>query len=149
MLKQKILLLVKNLLTESIGQAKQAIANAQSSANEATKSSAGDKYETSRAMGQLDIEMYTRQLHDAESKLAVVENIEANLRHQNEANLGSLISTSLGTFFLAVGIGKIEVDKQPIMVMSPQSPIGEAIFQKKSGDSVTFRGKEIKIIQVL
>ena len=40
-------------------------------------------------------------------------------------------------------------EKQPIMVMSPQSPIGEAIFQKKRGDSVTFRGKEIKIIHVL
>lgn len=143
------MLIIKEILNESIRQAKQAIANAQASANEATKSSAGDKYETSRAMGQLDIEMYTRQLHDAESKLATVENIEANLRHQNEANLGSLVSTSLGTFFIAVGIGKIEIEKQPIMVMSPQSPIGEAIFQKKRGDSVTFRGKEIKIIHVL
>lgn len=136
------------MLTESISQAKQAIANAQASANESTKSSAGDKYETSRAMGQLDIEMYTRQLHDAESKLAIMQNVTANLRDQGEANLGALVNTTLGTFFISVGIGKIDVDKKPIMVISPQSPIGEVIFQKKSGDAVLFRGKEINIIEV-
>lgn len=136
------------MLSQSVQEAKTAIANAQASANEATKSSAGDKYETSRAMGQLDIEMYTRQLHDAESKFAILQNIEANLREQSEANLGALVDTTLGSFFLAVGIGKIDIDKKPIMVISPQSPIGEVIFQKKSGDSVLFRGKEIKIGKV-
>lgn len=136
------------MLSESISEAKQAIANAQASANESTKSSAGDKYETSRAMGQLDIEMYTRQLHDAESKLAIMQNIEANLRNQGEANLGALVNTTLGTFFIAVGIGKVDIDQKPVMVISPQSPIGEVIFQKKSGDTVSFRGKEIKILQV-
>lgn len=136
------------MLAQSVQEAKKAIANAQASANEATKSSAGDKYETSRAMGQLDIEMYTRQLHDVESKLAILQNIEANLRQHSEVNLGAMVETTLGTFFLAVGIGKIDIEEKPIMVISPQSPIGEAIFQKKSGDSVSFRGKEIKIGKV-
>lgn len=148
-MKENITTIVKEMLTKSIYEAKQAISNAQASANESTKSSAGDKYETSRAMGQLDIEMYTRQLHDAESKLAVVQNIEANLREHNEANLGALVTTSLGKFFIAVGIGKVDIDKEIIMVISPQSPIGEAIFQKKAGDAVSFRGKEIKINTVL
>lgn len=147
-MKKKIIEHVKGLLSESISQAKQAIANAQASANEATKSSAGDKYETSRAMGQLDIEMYTRQLHDAESKLAVVQNIEANLRDQQTVNLGSIVNTTLGIFFVAVGMGKLTIDDKSIMVISPQSPIGEIIYKKKSGDLVTFRGKEIKITKV-
>lgn len=147
-MKEQIILKVSEMLSQSVQEAKTAIANAQASANEATKSSAGDKYETSRAMGQLDIEMYTRQLHDAESKFAILQNIEANLREQSEANLGALVDTTLGSFFLAVGIGKIDIDKKPIMVISPQSPIGEVIFQKKSGDSVLFRGKEIKIGKV-
>ncbi|MDP5140421.1 MAG: GreA/GreB family elongation factor, partial [Spirosomaceae bacterium] len=144
-MKEQIILKVSEMLSQSVQEAKTAIANAQASANEATKSSAGDKYETSRAMGQLDIEMYTRQLHDAESKFAILQNIEANLREQSEANLGALVDTTLGSFFLAVGIGKIDIDKKPIMVISPQSPIGEVIFQKKSGDSVLFRGKEVTI----
>lgn len=136
------------MLTQSVSEAKRAISNAQSSANESTKSSAGDKYETSRAMGQLDIEMYTRQLHDAESKLAVLQNIEANLRDQESVNLGALVETSLGTFFIAVGVGKLTVSDKTIMVISPESPIGEVIRQKTTGDLVTFRGKEIRVKSV-
>jgi transcription elongation GreA/GreB family factor len=147
-LKVQIISKVKEMLTQNIGDAKQAIANAQASANESTKSSAGDKYETSRAMGQLDIEMYTRQLHDAESKLAVMQNIEGNLRERKEVNLGALVKTTLGTFFISVGVGKLDIDKQPIMVISPQSPIGQVIHEKQAGASVMFRDKEIKIIEI-
>jgi hypothetical protein len=38
----------------------------QAAANEETKSSAGDKYETGRAMAQLDIERNSVQLREAE-----------------------------------------------------------------------------------
>jgi transcription elongation GreA/GreB family factor len=47
-----------------------------------------------------------------------------------------------------VGVGKLDIDKQPIMVISPQSPIGQVIHEKQAGASVMFRDKEIKIIEI-
>ena len=50
---------------ERIAATQEAIYTAQLSANEETKSSAGDKYETGRAMAQLEIEKNTAQLAEA------------------------------------------------------------------------------------
>jgi len=49
-------------IDQRIDAAKKAIGEAQASANEETKSSAGDKYETGRAMMQLAIEQNSTQL---------------------------------------------------------------------------------------
>ncbi len=46
-----------SIVQNRINSAATAMANAQESANSNDKSSAGDKYETSRAMGQLDRDM--------------------------------------------------------------------------------------------
>lgn len=48
-------------IEERITITKLAIANAQEAANSQDKSSAGDKYETGRAMGHLEKDMYARQ----------------------------------------------------------------------------------------
>jgi hypothetical protein len=52
-------------IDKRIAGAREAIQIAQDSANEETKSSAGDKYETGRAMAQLEIEKNTTQLEEA------------------------------------------------------------------------------------
>ena len=49
-------------INQRMATAQQAIHTAQASANEETKSSAGDKYETGRAMMQLEIEKIVRSL---------------------------------------------------------------------------------------
>ena len=54
-----------NFVDKRIAAAKETIAMAQESANEDTKSSAGDKYETGRAMAQLEIEKTAGQLEEA------------------------------------------------------------------------------------
>ena len=50
------------LLVQRITVSETAMKNAQESANSEDKSSAGDKYETSRAMGHLDRDMNAKQL---------------------------------------------------------------------------------------
>jgi sortase (surface protein transpeptidase) len=55
-LKTRLHSLCVSYVGQRIETAQRAIAIAQASANEETKSSAGDKYETGRAMAQLEIE---------------------------------------------------------------------------------------------
>ena len=59
-MKATILIYVKNYLDQRMQTSLDAMNAAQESANGESKSSAGDKYETSRAMGHLDRDMHAR-----------------------------------------------------------------------------------------
>ncbi|HMC85967.1 MAG TPA: hypothetical protein VKI61_10590 [Chitinophagaceae bacterium] len=50
-------------IEQRIAAAKEIIQNVQEAANNEEKSSAGDKYETGRAMGHLQKDMHSRQLN--------------------------------------------------------------------------------------
>lgn len=58
------------LISDRIAMAKSAGDNAQAAANSEDKSSAGDKYETGRAMGHLEKDMYARQQAENVKELA-------------------------------------------------------------------------------
>ncbi len=107
-----------------------------------TKSSAGDKHETGRAMIQLEMEKASQQLlvvtemKDILKKLSIEKTSEIG-------KLGSLIKTTKGTYFLAVSIGKITVENEDYFAVSAQSPIGQQLLGSKVKNIVTFNGAEI------
>lgn len=101
-----------------------------------TKSSAGDKHETGRAMLQLEMEKVSLQLkgiHEMKSVLA-----KMNLEKSDNAKLGSIIITNNTYYFLAVSAGKIKIENQVYYAISPSSPIGSLLLGKKAGDSFIF-----------
>lgn len=120
---------------------------AQASANEEGKSSAGDKYETARAMGQLDREMHGKQYARAQQERALLGRI--NLKDQfSKVNFGALVEASSGWFFVAVSVGSVQVDGQNVVVISPQAPIGQLLVGKSVNDTFAFGGKTERIIGV-
>ena len=124
-----------NYVLDRISRIKLEIKKAQSSANEETKSSAGDKYETGRAMAQLEIEKNTKQLAEAEKLLGMLNNILA----ENTSSViipGSLIITDKGVFYIAISIGQITIDQNNYFIIAPDSPIGKTFMGKKNGDSI-------------
>ena len=112
----------------------------QASANQETKSSAGDKYETGRAMAQQEIDMARQQIHQTEKLLAVLQNIVE--RKSIVAIPGSLVTTSGGIFYLAISIGKITHGSSDYFIVSADSPIGSLLMGKRSGDRFTRNGNE-------
>ena len=74
--KNEFMKLAIDHIMQRIGTARHAMENAQAAANEEDKSSVGDKYETSRAMGQIDSEMNARQLEEARRELALLQKID-------------------------------------------------------------------------
>lgn len=134
-------------LNRRIDAAQEAIRVAQESANDETKSSAGDKYETGRAMMQLEIEKNATQLEEAlkQKKILDAINIDAQpLKIQN----GSLVRTDNGNFFLAISVGMVVIEDKSFAVVSAQSPIGSKLIGLKSGDSFSFGNKTYKVTQV-
>jgi transcription elongation GreA/GreB family factor len=119
----------------------------QSSANEETKSSAGDKYETGRAMAQLEIEKLTSQLMELKKQKQVLDQIQISKINQH-VQLGSLVETTDTTFFLSVSLGKIMIGNKPFFCISASSPIGAKLLGLKPHDSFVFQNKNYEVISV-
>ena len=129
---------------ERITRLKTEIKKTQSSANEETKSSAGDKYETGRAMAQLEIGKNTVQLREAEKLLGAMQAIHVDLISEIIIP-GSLVTTSKGIFYISISIGLVEIDKKPYFIVAPDSPIGKLFMGKKAGDLVTWNSNVYEI----
>ena len=110
-----------------------------------TKSSAGDKHETGRAMLQLEMEKASQQLkgvHEMKSALSKI-----NLKSSDQVKLGSLIITNIAKYFLAISAGEIKLENQIYYAISPSSPIGKLLLGKRVGDVILFN-KEINILEI-
>lgn len=146
--KEQILELCFKSVNERIAQIEIAINDANISITEDTKSSAGDKYETSREMIQQDLNRYQQQLLVANQDLAVLNKIKENPSDSPIIAVGSLITTDLGIYYLSISLGAIKVEKNTIFVLSANSPMGKVLLGKKAGECIQFNGKEQKIVNV-
>jgi transcription elongation GreA/GreB family factor len=145
---QRLLSRCHSFIDERIATAKAAIQMAQASANEETKSSAGDKYETGRAMAQLEIENSSVQLAEALKQKQILDQLKLE-DDTTAVRLGSLVFTSRGNYFLAIPAGKMEMDEIDYYAISPASPIGAMLMGLKTGASITFNKKEIVIEKIV
>ncbi len=135
-------------IEQNIQMQQNSIDNAQETSQSDTKSSAGDKYETTRAMMQIEIENNTKRLQEAQQQQKILSQINWQETFIN-VNLGSLVMTNQGTFFVAVGIGQLKLDEQKYFVISPQSPIGALLMHKKVGDAFVFMQKNYEVLEIL
>ncbi len=112
-----------------------------------TKSSAGDKHETSRAKIQTKIDQLSKQLINAQRQKNNLSIIETNHLHIT-ADVGSLIETNKAYFFISTGWGRIQIQDENYFVISIESPIGRLLKNKKKGDSIQFRDTAYNILSV-
>lgn len=104
-----------------------------------TKSSAGDKHETGRAMLQLEIEKASQQLAEIDQMKTIIAKI--SLENSKVIRLGSLVITDKANYFLAISAGEIVISDIPYYAVSTGSPIGKLLLGKKVGDSIFFKQK--------
>lgn len=118
----------------------------QDAANEETKSSAGDKYETGRAMMHLEKEKIASQLDQALKQQKVLRQINPD-KVLNKVDLGTLVETNSGLFYISVSLGMLKLAKD-VFCISPVSPLGKAMLGKSVGDQVSFNGRNYAISQI-
>lgn len=135
------------LVEEKINTAKAEIESAREAQQNETKSSAGDKYETSREMMTQEIEKHAKSLADAEQQHNMLFHL-STLKPSTRVELGSWVETNYGHYFLATGMGSIKTDTFTIQTISLQSPIGKALLNKKRGDCFEFNGKHYCVLNV-
>lgn len=134
-------------IQQRIATAKKGMKELQDAANEETKSSAGDKYETGRAMMQQEKDKYAAQLAEA----LRLENALSRLNPEREnevAGPGSLIITNQGNFYLGIPLGKVHAGGQDFYTLSPASPIGKLMQGARKGSSFDFNGRKYEVREV-
>jgi len=147
-IKQELLALCHSFIEARINSTKIAIQMAQNSANEETKSTAGDKFETGRAMAQLEIEKGTVQLAEALKQKQVLDYLLPETTF-NTVRMGSLVYTNQGNYYVSIPAGRLEVDSIIYYAISSISPIGALLFGLKTGGSINFNSKIIIIKEIV
>jgi hypothetical protein len=64
-------------------------------------------------------------------------------------DLGCLIITDQDIYYISIGLGKVEINAELIYAVSLDSPIGQIFKGKRVGDILEFRGKTLKINQLI
>jgi hypothetical protein len=137
-----------SVLEQRIQGTRLSIENAQQNANQEEKSSAGDKYETSRAMSHLERDMHARRQLENLKELAGIHSIDTNNIY-DMVSPGAFLETSAGAFFIATGLGKQFFEGERIIFLSPASALAKLLVSKKKGDSFLLNGVESKINLVI
>ncbi|GAB3499159.1 hypothetical protein GCM10027341_21880 [Spirosoma knui] len=147
-IKASLFALCESYVEQRINTAKEAMEAAQESANAEEKSSAGDKYETGRAMAQLERDRHAQLLAEAMKLGQELGRMNVDKVYES-VQPGSLVSTNRGTFFISISAGKLTLNNVLYFAISPASPIGTALAGKKAGDTVTFNNLSYQITKVL
>ena len=132
---------------DRISTAQNAITAAREASEDDTKSSAGDKYETTREMMQQEISRNEVQLQEAKKLKQSLLAIDPT-KSTESVQAGSLVETSNGTFFLAIFAGNVQLEGKTIITISPASPIGKQLKSLKAGEGFTLNGREFRILAV-
>lgn len=137
--KQEVYHTCFNLLEDKIAALKKSFRDITEEAETDSKSSAGDKHETSRAMMQMEQEKISNRLNRVLEEKVRLEKINTD-RQPERIIPGSLIETDKGWFFLAVSLGKVIVSGTPVFVLSPASPLGTRLMGLKAGEAAVING---------
>lgn len=142
--KTRLKLFCIKIIEQRVSNAGLAMQAAQTAANSEEKSSAGDKYETSRAMSHLEKDMHAKQLAANNKELAVLLSIDCN-KINSSINTGSLVICETAIFFIAAGLGKLLFEEQTIYIISPIAPIAALLIGKVAGGNIQFNNKNLLI----
>ena len=135
---------VSNELNEREERIRSSLKELQNSLTKETKSTAGDKHETGRAMTHLEQEKLSEQL-------STVKNLKAGLsQDQQEVSLdkivfGSIVVTTNQVFFISIGLGLIKIAEADIFCVSGSAPLSIALIGGQKGDVITFNGRSYDI----
>ena len=116
------------------------------SAQEETKSSMGDKYETGREMMMQESNKLNERLEVLLRQTAALSAMDGEAHAVVKS--GSLVQTDQGIYFISVALGVLEIKKVKVFVVSPVAPLVRELIGKAEGDVIQFNGRKQRILSV-
>lgn len=146
-MKEAVVAECRRVIRERISNLKSQMAELVNDAANDSKSTAGDKHETSRAMMQLEQEKLGAQLKILEEQQRQLDQhpVQAN---RGKVNNGSLVETDRGLIFIGAALGKISVNKKEVICISQQSPLGKLLFAQEAGSNVSLNNIKYQVLSI-
>lgn len=146
-LKSEILQYLIVLQVERLSELNQYQKDLSDSLRSESKSTAGDKHDTSRAMIHLEQEKLQHQFQELNYQYQRLREISA-LKKLDLVNFGALVATETDVFLLGVSLGKRIIDGRIVYCIGMEAPISQLLLNKRAGDNLFFNGivSEIKSI---
>ncbi len=143
-LKQQLYKQCVDFVENRLSNIQNQIKEIQESLTSETKSSAGDKHETGRAMLQLEREKAGQQLAEVEKLKEALSKIDVE-KASKTIGLGSVVFTTKANYFMAISAGQLNVNSELFFAISPNTPIGLLLKGKTINDQVIFREQKFVI----
>jgi len=124
----------KQLLTK-LTYLKTTLQEAIDSRNSDTKSSAGDKFETSREMVQIEI-------HKLEDEILKTQQFINELL----SKVSQFIITDKGSFLIGISFGKLTLNDTAVFCISNSAPITKTLLNTKISANFNYGGVEYKVL---
>ena len=139
---------LNQLLTSKLQTIQRQIDEIRLALAEDTKSTAGDKHETSRSMAQLEQEKLGKQYLETK-KIQDFLSLISDRTAGTAIQIGDLIRTNMGWYYLGIPLGKVTLDTHPVFCISGASPLGTQLVGKRVLDRVQSPAGEMVIEEIL
>lgn len=116
--------------------------------NSESKSTAGDQYETGRAMMQLELERFSRALDEAERLEGALKRLPSPKTQSDRVIPGSLVECGALRYYLAISAGACTLEGQTYYCVSAESPVGQQLLGKTVGATLALPAGEFQITAI-
>lgn len=137
----------QTLLKDQIADIQRQLTELQESSEVEEKSSAGDKFETHQEMIHQTRNILEKRL--SSSKVMLNQLNAVPVKPMESVQEGALFKVEMGNIWVSVPFGKISLDGIDYQLVSPDSPLVAALWNLKQGESGEFRGKKIKVLELV
>ncbi|MDA8695787.1 hypothetical protein N9L83_02440 [Flavobacteriales bacterium] len=146
--RQEVVEALEASMDAGLKRVRRAFEELQGSLEGESKSTAGDKHETGRAMVQMEMEQAAGRLSRVEGMIRQWHALEP-ARGRQEVRPGAVVTTDQGGFVMGVAWGAFDVEKEKTWrAISADAPLARAMQAASPGSSVEFRGRMWQIISV-
>jgi hypothetical protein len=137
------------LLEKNIQDIQQNLNSIEHAKTQETKSSVGDKFETGRAMLQIEEDKLLGQLKRNKNYLLQLQVYMQNDKKHETVQEGSLVVCDKGTFFIGLGLGKLKLDNCELFAVSIAAPFSKQIIGLREGSTFSIKQKQFMISEIL
>jgi len=131
---------------ELLENSKAAMDDAQKAANEYGPPK--DRYDSFRTQLLRKRDLYAEQYEKALKEFRHLEMINPEVKNNN-VDVNTLVITNKQKFYVSIGLGKIDLPDGDFYVISPLAPIFQSLRGKRVGESITFNGQRIEVLNVV
>lgn len=147
-LKEELLNQCKKFVENRLQTVQKTMISYQNDLESESKSSAGDKHETGRALLQLEMEKTSQQLEGIMQMKEILDKIDIS-KTSKKVHLGSLVFTQNECYFLSISAGKIGINNDVFYAISTSSPIGKMLLGKQENEQFLFLGNTFTIQKIV